>query len=125
MCLDLGAEEYTLGQPHPMIDPSNRTSLLIDAAHMPEIGLILTDVILGFGGHPDPVGELLSGIDRAREVAAADNRRLVFVTSVVGTDHDRLPRSDQVRRLVESDVIVAPSNACAARIAAHLMGSKP
>src|SRR4051812_39451781 len=39
--LDLGAEEYTLGRPHPMIDPSTRLDLLREAAADPGVAVVV------------------------------------------------------------------------------------
>ena len=40
--LDLGAEEFTQGRPHPMIDPSARRQYLIEAAGNPEVAVVLS-----------------------------------------------------------------------------------
>ena len=55
--LDLGAEEFTLGRPHPMIDPSSRLELL-RAGREPDVAVVLMDVVLGHGAHEDPAGQL-------------------------------------------------------------------
>ncbi len=51
--VDYGADEYTRGRPHPMIDNTIR----LDAIRRAE-GLIYLDVVLGRGAHPDPAAEL-------------------------------------------------------------------
>ncbi|HET8839818.1 MAG TPA: hypothetical protein VFN35_00065, partial [Ktedonobacteraceae bacterium] len=52
--LDLGADEYTLGRPHPMIDPGARLKHFSRAASDPQVGVILLDIVLGYCAHPDP-----------------------------------------------------------------------
>jgi FdrA protein len=105
--IDLGDERHTRGRPHPMIDPEIRNEHVARAAADPEVGVILVDVVLGYGSHPDPAGVLL----RNRITKP-------LVASVTGTDHDPQVRSRQVAALREAGVIVAPSNAHAAEWAA-------
>ena len=52
--LDLGADEYTVGRPHPMMDFGPRLSLLASAVEDSQCGILLLDVVLGHGAHPDP-----------------------------------------------------------------------
>jgi FdrA protein len=108
--IDLGDERYTRGRPHPMIEPELRNDHIRRAAADPAVGVILVDVVLGFGSHPDPAGVLL------KENFAGK----ALVASVVGTDKDPQVRSKQVARLGEAGVLVAPSNARAAQWAAAI-----
>ncbi len=52
--IDFGADEYTRGRPHPMIDPSLRLKRLQEDAGNAETTVILLDMILGYCAHPDP-----------------------------------------------------------------------
>lgn len=108
--IDLGDEKYTRGRPHPMIDPEIRNAHIAAAAADPAVGVVLVDVVLGFGAHPDPAGVLL-------EVRSPK----AIVASVTGTDADPQVRSRQVARLRDAGVQVAPSNAQAAALAASLV----
>ena len=108
--IDLGDEKYTRGRPHPMIDPEIRNSHIAAALADSAVGVILVDVVLGFGAHPDPAGVLL-------EVKSPKT----IVASVTGTDADPQVRSRQVARLRDAGVLVAPSNAQAAALAASLV----
>jgi FdrA protein len=81
--LDLGADEFTVGRLHPMIDNDMRLRRLAQEAGDPEVGLILLDVVLGDGAHPDPAAELAPAIAKARR-----SRDLEFVAVVIGTDED-------------------------------------
>ena len=108
--IDLGDEMYTRGRPHPMIDPEIRNAHIAAAVADPAVGVILVDVVLGFGAHPDPAGVLLDVISAKTVVA-----------SVTGTDADPQVRSRQVAKLRNAGVLVAPSNAQAAELAASLV----
>ncbi len=116
-CLDLGEEEYTRGRPHPMIDPLARAEMLADVGADRQIGVVLLDVVLGFGSHHDPAGALVPVIAELR--AGRDD--LVVVAHVCGTEADPQVASAQVGTLTAAGVIVAPTNAAAAQIAADLV----
>jgi FdrA protein len=117
LLLDLGADEYTRGRPHPMLDPEPRNALLADALGDPAVGVILLDVVLGYGAHADPAAGL------AWTVAAAGKDRPPVVTSVCGTEGDPQGRSGQIETLRRAGILVAPCNAAAARLALRLIGS--
>lgn len=109
--IDLGADEYTQGRPHPMIDPSVRDDALRAALANPEVAVILVDLVIGYGAHADPAGHL------AEIVADRADSAPVIVASVTGTELDRQVRSAQIRRLEEAGILVAPSNAQACELA--------
>jgi FdrA protein len=114
MIWDLGDDAFTVGRPHPMIEPSLRDDKVAQAADDPSVGVILVDCVLGYGAHPDPAGSLANAARRAIEVARQDGRRLLVVASVTGTDEDPQNRRQQVAALTKAGVLVAPSNAAAA-----------
>jgi len=115
--IDLGADEFTVGRPHPMIDLSLRSRLMLECAADPRVAVVLFDVVLGFGAHPDPATELALAVKAARASAADAGRELSFIASVCGTDADvqGLHRSETVLR--DAGVVVLPTNAQAARLA--------
>ena len=117
-CLDLGEEEYTRGRPHPMIDPLARADLIAQVAADPGVSVILLDVVLGYGSHPDPAGALLPTI----RAALASRDRLAIVAHVCGTEADLQVASQQEAALAEVGVRLAATNAQAARMAAALVG---
>jgi FdrA protein len=80
--LDLGADEFTVGRLHPMIDQELRLRMLRREAADPETALILLDVVLGDGAHADPAGELAPAISRAVE------KGVDVAVVVIGTDAD-------------------------------------
>ena len=119
--VDLGEDRFTLGRPHPMIDGTIRREWILRAAEDPATAVILLDVILGYGAHPDPAGDLLPAIERATWQAQAGGRHLAVVASVCGTEQDRQRRSAQIDALRAHGVIVMPSNAQAARLVAGIV----
>ena len=66
---------------------------------------------------------LAPALERAREVALNAGRELDFVASVTGTEADPQGRSAQEATLRAAGVLVAPSNAAAARLAAEIVGA--
>jgi hypothetical protein len=123
-CLDLGSDEFTLGRPHPMIDMSLRAKRMLEEAADPEVAVLLLDVVLGYGAHPDPAGELAPAIVAAKERAASGGRYLAVVAHVCGTEGDPQGLERQERALAAAGAVLAPSNASAARLAA-LIASTP
>ena len=119
--VDLGDDEYTVGRPHPMIDPRLRNEHLAAAAADPSTAVILLDVVLGYGSNPDPAGALAGAIHAARADAAREGRRFAVVASVCGTSGDPQDLGAQEARLAEVGVILAPSNARAASLAARIV----
>ncbi len=115
--IDLGEEEYTVGRPHPMLDNDLRCRRLLQEARNRSVAVILLDVVLGYGAHPDPAAELGSTIRQARALARAAGRNLIVVASVTGTDQDPQVRSSQVARLTKAGAVICESNAQAARLA--------
>jgi FdrA protein len=108
--VDLGDDAFTLGRPHPMIDGRVRREWIEREASDPATAVLLLDVVLGYGAHPDPAGELLPALGGVRGVA--------LVASVCGTDADPQRRSVQAETLRAAGVVVMDSNAQAARLAA-------
>ncbi len=99
--VDLGADELTVGRLHPMIDPEHCMRRLAQEGEDEETGLILLDVVLGDGAHPDPASLL------APSIAAVRRRRpLPVVAIVIGTDEDPQDLGEQVARLEEAGAVV-------------------
>jgi FdrA protein len=109
--IDLGDDEYTRGRPHPMIEPEIRNDHVARAMADPEVGVLLVDVVLGYGAHENPAGVLGKVLKGGKPVIA----------SVTGTEQDPQVWSRQVAILRERGVIVAASNAQAAEAAASLV----
>ena len=118
-CVDLGEEEFTVGRPHPMIDNDLRIRRLLQEARDPAVAVIMLDVVLGYGAHPDPASELGSAVRQAKQLA---DRELIVVASVTGTEQDPQRLSTQVAALKASGAIVCDSNATAAKLVAMIVG---
>lgn len=120
--IDLGEEEFTVGRPHPMIDNDLRIRRLLQEARDPQTAVILLDVVLGYGAHPDPASELAPAIQKGRALAAAEGREIACVASVTGTEADPQCRSRTVSALQAAGITVCESNAAAARLVGNLLG---
>ncbi len=104
--IDLGDEFFMVGRLHPMIDNDLRIRRMKQEAVDPEVGMILFDVVLGEGSHPDPAGELVPVIKQIREKRSRELGELEFVAMVIGTDEDPQNLQSQVSALEEAGVKV-------------------
>ena len=118
--LDLGDDEYTAGKPHPMIDPEARAARIEAAGADPTVGILLLDVVLGYGSSPDPSSPVVAAVAVARAAATADGRELLVIGSVCGTPGDPQGLARQTDLLEGAGIVLAPTNAAAARLAAAL-----
>ncbi len=119
--IDLGEDEFTVGRLHPMMDSDLRIRRLQQEALDPQVAVILLDVVLGFGAHPDPAGELAPAIVQARAAAQEAGRFLEVVAIVVGTDEDPQDLHAQMQQLVGAGAHVETSNDAAVRYAGRLL----
>jgi FdrA protein len=119
--VDLGEDEFTVGRLHPMMDNDLRIRRLGQEADDPEVAVILLDVVLGYGAHPDPAGELAPVIAKARVGAEEAGRHLEVVAVVVGTDEDPQDFDAQVQQLKAAGAKVESSNEAAVRYVGRLV----
>jgi FdrA protein len=119
--IDLGDDVYTLGRPHPMIDPTARTDRLPAVFDDEGTAVILLDVVIGFGAADDPAGALVPTIRDGIARAERTGRRVAVVASVCGTSRDFQGYEEQRRKLIDAGVTVLPNNAAAARHALSLI----
>ena len=119
--IDLGEDEFTQGRPHPMIEPSLRNRFIIEESKDPETAVIMLDIVLGYGSHPDPAGQALKAIREASKEANLAGRNIVFVAYVCGTDKDPQNRTRQIQALESEGVLTFPSNADAATFVGELL----
>lgn len=122
--IDLGDDEFTRGRPHPMIDFRLRNERLLAEARDPEVAVILLDVVLGYGAHPDPGGELAPVLAKARAAARKGGRNLALVGFVCGTEEDTQGLARQEKVLRAAGMLLTESNAQAARLAAAIAGRR-
>ncbi len=112
--IDLGDDEFTVGRPHPMIDFTLRNERIVQEASDPQTAVILLDVVLGYGAHPDPAGALAPALAEARRLGVP------VVASLCGTDLDPQGYAAQRAELQSSGVALCRSNADAVRLAAGI-----
>ncbi len=117
-CIDMGTVIYTVGRPHPMIDFRFRQERLIKEASDAETAVIILDIVLGYGSHQDPAGEIAPIIKEAKDVAKKKGRYLPVIASICGTRRDPQDLLAQQEKLKEVRAVLMPSNAQAARMAA-------
>lgn len=113
--IDFGDDELTAGRAHPMIDQSLRLEALAAEAADPAVTVVLLDVVLGHGAHPDPAAELGPAISAARA-----GGRVAVVVSLIGAASDPQGLGRQAAILQAAGAHVFASNAAAARFACDL-----
>jgi FdrA protein len=111
--IDLGDDVFTRGRPHPMIDLRLRNERMLQEAADPQVAVILLDVVLGYGSHPDPAAELVPVLAKIGKKSGSP----AIVASVCGTDEDPQGLERQEKALREAGVLLTESNARAARLA--------
>jgi FdrA protein len=108
--IDLGEDEFTVGRLHPMMDNELRIRRLMEEANDPQVAVIMLDVVIGYGSHPDPASELAPAIAKARAEAKKAGRYLEVVAVVTGTDEDPQNLKAQIKQLKDAGVWVETSN---------------
>jgi len=106
-----------------MIDLKLRCERLLREAKESDVAVVLLDVVLGYGAHPDPAGELAQTIKNAKDSSEKNGGYLSVVASICGTPEDPQDSTGQEEKLRNTGTIVLPSNAQASRMAA-LIASK-
>ena len=115
--IDLGADEYTAGRPHPMIEPALRSEALAAALADPSAAAVVLDVVLGTGSHPDPAASVVEVLE------SAATRHPPVIASVCGTELDPQDYAVQRRALEKAGVLVAESNADAVEAVVRIAAS--
>lgn len=119
--VDLGEDEFTVGRLHPMMDNELRIKRMEMEAMDPEVALILMDVVLGHGSHPDPSAELGPAVMAAKEKAVKAKRRLDVIITLSGTDLDPQGLAAQQEVLEKAGAQVFLSSDRAVRYTARLV----
>ncbi len=123
--LDLGDDALTQGRAHPMIDQRSRVDRIAVEAADPTCSVLLLDVVLGHGAHPDPASELAPALAAARRTAADAGRELAVVVSLCAAGDDPQDPRRQADALHGAGAAVFLSNAAAARHAVSLVTGGP
>lgn len=108
--VDLGEDEFTVGRLHPMMDNEMRIRRLLEEAKDPQVAVIMLDVVIGYGSHPDPASELAPAITKAKQMAADEGRYLEVVVVATGTDQDPQNLDRQIEQLKAAGAWVSSSN---------------
>ncbi len=119
--IDLGEDEFTVGRLHPMMDNEMRIRRLMEEAGDPAVAVIMLDVVIGYGSHPDPASELAPAVEKAKALAAKAGRYLEVVAVVTGTDEDPQNLDSQIQQLKSAGVWVNTSNEDVVRYAGQLL----
>lgn len=120
--IDLGDDFYTVGRPHPMIDPSLRHQLITSLAHDSQVGVLLLDVVIGYGATPEPAESLVEACQRAT-AGRTEDQPLHIIATVTGTDSDPQCRSRQIAILEDAGVMVVDTLPEATLLAAELISA--
>jgi FdrA protein len=119
--LDLGADEYTRGRAHPMIDPRLRAGMVADLAGKEDVGAVLFDVILGDLAHDDPAGAVIPALKELQATVAGPPPPIYV--ALIGTRRDPQGLTDQRARLEATGAHVFAGNVAAATAAGRSIGS--
>ncbi|MCF8009476.1 MAG: acyl-CoA synthetase FdrA [Halanaerobiales bacterium] len=119
--IDLGEDEFTKGKPHPMIEPSLRNERMVQEAEDKKIAVVLLDVVLGYGSHMDPAGEVAKAIKEAKETVKTRGGYLSVIASVCGTEKDPQNLQAQEEKLRQVGAKVLPTNVQAVRVVSKIL----
>ncbi len=128
-CIDMGDDYFTQGKPHPMLEPGMRVPRYLAEAGRKDVGILLFDVILGYGCHSDPAGIMAEAVKEARKIRKDMGQGLVQIAVIVGTMRDPQGLEEQEAILRDAGAIVLSSNRAAGNLVAGLIkaegGKKP
>lgn len=113
--IDLGEDDFTKGRPHPMIAPDLRVERLLQEVADPQTGVLLFDVMLGYGSHADPAGAIVDGIRLAK--TRYPDHQITYISTICGVEEDPQCYSEQYKKLTDAGVLVLPSNCQAVHLA--------
>jgi FdrA protein len=114
--LDLGEDTFTQSRLHPMMDNDLRLRRLQREIDDPDVHLIVIDVVLGEGSHPDPAAELAPAVARATQAGKR------VLTIVIGTDEDPQDLNSQSSRLAAAGATVCPDVRSALNVVYESLG---
>ena len=93
-----------------MMDNDLRIRRLEMEAEDPQVAVLLLDLVLGYGAHPDPASELAPAIKTAKASAQKAGRHLEVITVASGTDEDPQDLNAQIQQMEEVGARVFTSN---------------
>lgn len=119
--VDLGEDEFTVGRLHPMMDNELRIRRLYEEARDPEVAVIMLDVVIGYGSHPDPASEIAPAIQKCIAEAKSAGRHLEVVCVATGTDEDPQNLDHQIEQLKQAGAWVDTSNEVVCRYVGRIL----
>jgi len=119
--IDLGDDAFTIGRPHPMIDPQIRTDMVLEMGEKFQNNILLFDLVLGKGAHANPAESIATAVHEIHEKFRKQSRPFIALASIVGTTADPQDLHLQKKMLHDAGIEVFASNAEAARFAALLV----
>jgi succinyl-CoA synthetase alpha subunit len=119
--VDLGDDAFTVGRPHPMIDPSARVERMMAERKDRGIAVVVVDVVIGYGSHPDPAGAFAPAVEAMREAAHKRGGYLPVLASITGTAGDPQNFAQQKAKLEAAGCVVMPSNHQACALATKIL----
>jgi FdrA protein len=108
-----------------MIDHRLRNEHILKEAADPGVAVILLDIVLGYGSHPDPASEMVPVIHKAKDLADKAGRHLIVAGFVCGTSSDPQDLFKQEAALRDAGMTLVESNAHAVHLAATVVLESP
>lgn len=119
--LDLGEDEFTVGKPHPMIQPTLRHDRLLQEALDPEVAVIALDIEIGYGSNDEAGTILADEVREAREALEAQGRTVGFFATICGTYEDYQGYDKQKAILEDAGIVVFETNEQCAKACAQVI----
>lgn len=119
-CIDMGDDYFTRGRPHPMIEPAIRVPRYLAEARSKDVGVLMFDVVLGYGCHRDPAGVMAEAVKEASRIRKDMKQGLIQIAVVVGTSGDPQGLDGQIAVLRDAGAIVLTSNRAGGELVARI-----
>ena len=100
-----------------MIEPILRNERLELELENPSVGVLLFDVVLGYGSHDDPAGLTAEAVAAARDAG----KTFIAIGSVTGTPDDPQDYEASRQKLESAGVVVMPDNRRAVELATAVL----
>ncbi len=121
--IDLGEDEFTVGRAHPMIDPTLRHEIFVNALKNKSIAILVLDMVLGYGANMQPEKVFVNSLRKMKTEFSASNRHISIIVNILGSENDPQDYQAIVKELESVGVIIAPSNQSAVKLAIAILES--
>lgn len=119
--IDFGEDEYTVGRAHPMIDPTLRHEVFVNALKNKSIAVLVLDMVLGYGANMQPQKVFVDSLRKMKAELSANNRHVPMIVNMVGSENDPQNYRAIVKDLESVGAIIAPSNQSAVKLAIAIL----